>query len=115
LSLRTRDFVAAARLSGAGGFRIARRDPARPGRPVITYAAIQLPSNVITEAALSFLGVGVRPPTSSWGQMLSTATHVVPQRLDVRADPRVHGVPHRVVVHVMGEESGWRSIRAPPG
>jgi peptide/nickel transport system permease protein len=75
LSLRTRDFVAAARLSGAGGLRIARRE-ILPGlaAPVITYAALLLPSNVITEAALSFLGVGVRPPTSSWGQMLSTAT-----------------------------------------
>ncbi|GAA3440005.1 ABC transporter permease [Kutzneria kofuensis] len=75
LSLRTRDFVAAARLSGAGGFRIARRE-ILPGlaAPVITYAALLLPTNVITEAALSFLGVGVRPPTSSWGQMLSTAT-----------------------------------------
>jgi peptide/nickel transport system permease protein len=75
LSLRTRDFVAAARLSGASGLRIARRE-ILPGlaAPVITYAAIQLPSNVITEAALSFLGVGVRPPTSSWGQMLSSAT-----------------------------------------
>ncbi|HTI19916.1 MAG TPA: ABC transporter permease [Kutzneria sp.] len=75
LSLRTRDFVAAARLSGAGGLRIARRE-ILPGlaAPVITYAALLLPTNVITEAALSFLGVGVRPPTSSWGQMLSTAT-----------------------------------------
>ena len=75
LSLRTRDFVAAARLSGASGFRIARRE-ILPGlaAPVITYAALLLPTNVITEAALSFLGVGVRPPTSSWGQMLSTAT-----------------------------------------
>lgn len=75
LSLRTRDFVAAARLSGASGLRIARRE-ILPGlaAPVITYAALLVPTNVITEAALSFLGVGVRPPTSSWGQMLSTAT-----------------------------------------
>jgi peptide/nickel transport system permease protein len=42
--------------------------------PLVTYAALLLPSNMISEAGLSFLGVGVRPPASSWGQMLSTAT-----------------------------------------
>lgn len=75
LSLRTRDFVAAATLSGSSRWRIARRE-ILPGlaAPVITYGALLLPSNVVTEAALSFLGVGVRPPTPSWGQMLSTAT-----------------------------------------
>ncbi|GIM96189.1 ABC transporter permease [Paractinoplanes toevensis] len=75
LTLRTRDYVAAARLSGAGWFRIARRE-ILPGltAPVLTYAALLLPTNMVVEAGLSFLGVGVRPPTPSWGQMLSTAT-----------------------------------------
>jgi peptide/nickel transport system permease protein len=75
LSLRTRDYVAAARVSGAGGLRVAWRE-ILPGltAPVLTYAALLLPANMITEAGLSFLGVGVRPPTPSWGQMLSTAT-----------------------------------------
>ncbi|MCW7991837.1 hypothetical protein XF35_43340, partial [Streptomyces platensis subsp. clarensis] len=41
--------------------------------PVITYAAILVPTNIVVEASLSFLGVGVTPPTPSWGQMLSTA------------------------------------------
>ena len=88
LSLRTRDYVAAARLSGAGWFRIARREIA-PGlaAPVLTYAALLLPTNMIAEAGLSFLGVGVRPPTPSWGQMLSTATTWF------RADPMYVAVP----------------------
>jgi peptide/nickel transport system permease protein len=75
LTLRTRDYVAAARLSGAGWFRVARRE-ILPGltAPVLTYAALLLPTNMVVEAGLSFLGVGVRPPTPSWGQMLSTAT-----------------------------------------
>ncbi|GAA1932593.1 ABC transporter permease [Kitasatospora viridis] len=75
LTLRELDHVAAARLGGARGWRIARREilPAL-GAPVITYAALLLPSNVTAEAGLSFLGVGVRPPTASWGQMLSSAT-----------------------------------------
>lgn len=75
LTLKELDYVAAARLGGSGTWRIARREllPSLAA-PVITYAALQLPSNVVSEAGLSFLGVGVRPPTSSWGQMLSSAT-----------------------------------------
>ena len=75
LSLKTRDYVAAARLSGATRARIALRE-ILPGvsAPLVTYAALLLPSNMISEAGLSFLGVGVRPPASSWGQMLSSAT-----------------------------------------
>lgn len=75
LSLRTRDYVAAARLTGAGPVRIARRE-ILPGlaAPVITYAALLLPGNIVAEAGFSFLGIGVRPPTSSWGQLLSSAT-----------------------------------------
>lgn len=74
ISLKSLDHVAAARLSGWGGVRIARREllPALAA-PVITYAALLVPTNITVEAALSFLGVGVKPPTASWGQMLSSA------------------------------------------
>lgn len=74
LALRDLDFVAAARLSGNSTLRIARREllPSLAA-PVITYAAIQVPANIVAEASLSFLGVGVKPPTPSWGQMLSGA------------------------------------------
>ncbi|MFZ3472717.1 ABC transporter permease [Streptomyces sp. 4.24] len=74
LALRGLDFVDAARLSGSGTWRIARREllPSLAA-PVITLAAINLPGNMVTEASLSFLGVGVKPPTPSWGQMLSSA------------------------------------------
>ena len=75
LSLRTRDYVAAAKLSGAPPLRVARRE-ILPGlvTPILTYAALLVPTNMISEAGLSFLGVGVRPPTPSWGQMLSAGT-----------------------------------------
>jgi peptide/nickel transport system permease protein len=75
LSLKTRDYEAAARLSGAPPLRVARRE-ILPGlvTPVLTYAALLVPSNMISEAGLSFLGVGIRPPTPSWGQMLSQGT-----------------------------------------
>ncbi|MBT2387758.1 ABC transporter permease [Streptomyces sp. ISL-11] len=75
LSLKKLDYVSAARLTGGSSWRVARREllPALAA-PVITYAAILLPSNIVIEASMSFLGVGVKPPTPSWGQMLSTAT-----------------------------------------
>ncbi|WP_020136735.1 ABC transporter permease [Streptomyces sp. 351MFTsu5.1] len=74
LTLKELDYVAAARLSGWGTWRIARRE-LLPGlaAPVITYAALMVPANISIEASLSFLGVGVKPPTASWGQMLSSA------------------------------------------
>ena len=75
LVLREREFVAAARLYGASTWRIARKE-ILPGlaAPVATYTALAIPSNMVAEAGLSFLGLGVQPPTPSWGQMLSTAT-----------------------------------------
>ncbi|MGW5850859.1 ABC transporter permease [Streptomyces sp. NPDC055254] len=74
LALRELDFVAAARLSGWGTLRIARREllPSLAA-PVITLATLKVPTNMVIEASLSFLGVGVKPPTPSWGQMLSSA------------------------------------------
>jgi peptide/nickel transport system permease protein len=74
LSLKTRDYVAAATLGGAGPLRIAVRE-ILPGltTPLLVMAAFKVPTNMTVEAGLSFLGVGVRPPTPSWGQMLSTA------------------------------------------
>ncbi|WP_171167227.1 ABC transporter permease [Streptomyces sp. I05A-00742] len=75
LALKKLDHVSAARLTGSSSWRIARREllPALAA-PVITYAAVLLPGNMILEASMSFLGVGVTPPTPSWGQMLSSAT-----------------------------------------
>lgn len=74
LTLKELDHVAAARLSGWGSWHVARREllPALAA-PVITYAALLVPMNITVEAALSFLGVGVKPPTPSWGQMLTAA------------------------------------------
>ncbi|MFD3656184.1 ABC transporter permease [Streptomyces sp. NPDC058620] len=74
LALKSLDFVSAARLGGRGTWSIARREllPSLAA-PVITYAALMFPANIVVEAALSFLGVGIKPPTPSWGQMLTEA------------------------------------------
>ncbi|WP_031224777.1 ABC transporter permease [Streptomyces roseochromogenus] len=74
LSLREREYVEAARSLGAGQFYILFKE-LLPNlvAPIIVYTTMMIPTNILTEAALSFLGVGVKPPTSSWGQMLSSA------------------------------------------
>ncbi|MFI5802385.1 ABC transporter permease [Streptomyces sp. NPDC051561] len=74
LTLKSLDYVSAARLSGWGTWRIARREllPSLAA-PVLTYTALLLPQNIVVEAALSFLGIGIKPPTPSWGQMLTDA------------------------------------------
>jgi peptide/nickel transport system permease protein len=75
LSLREREFVEAARALGASDLRIMVRE-ILPNlvAPIIVYATLQIPLNILIEASLSFLGVGVRPPTASWGQMIAAAT-----------------------------------------
>jgi peptide/nickel transport system permease protein len=44
--------------------------------PILVYATLIIPTNILNEAALSFLGVGMKPPTPSWGAMLSDAIHI---------------------------------------
>src|SRR5215831_18770112 len=74
LSLREREFVDAARSLGARGPYILSREllPNLVG-PILVYATLLIPTNILFEAALDFLGVGLVPPTPSWGYMLSTA------------------------------------------
>ena len=76
LSLREREFVAAARSLGARGPYILFREllPNMVG-PILVYATLLIPTNILFEAALDFLGVGIIPPTPSWGQMLATAVN----------------------------------------
>jgi peptide/nickel transport system permease protein len=75
LSLREKEFVEAARSLGASNKRIMFKE-ILPNlvAPIIVYASLLIPTNILFEAALSFLGVGVKPPTASWGQMIADAT-----------------------------------------
>ncbi|HEX9480481.1 MAG TPA: ABC transporter permease [Solirubrobacteraceae bacterium] len=77
LSLREREFVEASRALGASNTRIMVRE-ILPNltAPIIVFASLQIPTNILIEAALSFLGVGIRPPTASWGQMIASATPI---------------------------------------
>ncbi|MBN8866980.1 MAG: ABC transporter permease [Solirubrobacterales bacterium] len=79
LSLRERDFVSAARLSGASSFQILGRELLPNLLPVIAVMTVVLaPQMIIAEAALSYLGVGVTPPTPSWGGMIASAAPAFP-------------------------------------
>jgi peptide/nickel transport system permease protein len=74
LSLREREFVDASRSLGAGnGHIIFKQLLPNLFAPLLVYATLIIPTNILQEAALSYLGVGIRPPTASWGQMLSSA------------------------------------------
>jgi peptide/nickel transport system permease protein len=74
LSLREKEFVEAAQSLGASDVRILFRH-ILPNlvAPIIVYATLLVPQNILFEAALSFLGVGVEPPTASWGAMIASA------------------------------------------
>jgi ABC-type dipeptide/oligopeptide/nickel transport system permease subunit len=74
LSLREREFVDAARSMGARTPYVLFRE-LLPNlvAPILVYATLLVPTNILFEAALSFLGVGINPPTPSWGGMLNQA------------------------------------------
>jgi ABC-type dipeptide/oligopeptide/nickel transport system permease subunit len=74
LSLREREFIEAARAVGARSPRILFRE-LLPNlmAPILVYSTLIIPTNILFEAALSFLGVGVQSPTPSWGSLLSDA------------------------------------------
>jgi ABC-type dipeptide/oligopeptide/nickel transport system permease subunit len=74
LSLREKEFVDAARSLGASDFRIIVKElTPNLTAPIVVFATTFLPQAILFEAALSFLGVGVQPPTPSWGQLISDA------------------------------------------
>src|SRR3984893_10582504 len=75
LSVREREFVAAARVCGAAAAAIMRHHIWPIGTaPILGQATGLRGTAIVTEAALSFLGVGVQPPTPSWGAMLRTGS-----------------------------------------
>ena len=73
LTLRDQEFVEAARASGANDFRlIARHIVPNALAPIIVQATLGVASAILVVAALSFIGIGLQPPTPEWGAMLST-------------------------------------------
>jgi peptide/nickel transport system permease protein len=88
LSLREREFVDAARGMGARGpFILFRELLPNLVAPILVYSTLLIPTNILFEAALSFLGVGIAPPQASWGGMLTSAVDVY------QSDPQYMFVP----------------------
>jgi peptide/nickel transport system permease protein len=74
LSLREKEFVEASRSLGASNWRILFKEILpNVTTPLIVYSSLLIPVNILLEASLAFLGVGVKPPTPDLGQMISAA------------------------------------------
>ncbi|MBY8341397.1 ABC transporter permease [Streptomyces spinosirectus] len=84
LALREREFIEAARVSGAPPWRIIRRE-ILPNvvTPILVQGTYMLPNFVTAEAGLSFLGVGIVEPTPDWGQMFSKASTELVMQNDI--------------------------------
>lgn len=78
LSVKARDYVRAATAIGAGPRRIMRRHILpNVASPIVVATTLSVGNIVLIESALSFLGLGIRPPLASWGNMLTGAMNVV--------------------------------------
>ncbi|MDQ3986814.1 MAG: ABC transporter permease [Actinomycetota bacterium] len=77
LTIREKEFIEASRSLGAGNIRIMTRE-VLPNlvAPIIVYATLVIPNNIVFEAALSFLGLGVPDRTPSWGAMLDDGSRL---------------------------------------
>ena len=89
LSIKEKEYIEAARSLGAGPFRIMFLD-ILPNllAPVLVLATLYIPTAVVFEATLSYLGLGIQPPTASWGNILSDAQNFYTGGLVVRHIPR---------------------------
>ncbi len=75
LALREQEYVNAAKIAGGRGFYIIFRHLLPNSlTPIIVALTFGIPTAIFTEAALSFVGVGIRPPQASWGQMVGAAS-----------------------------------------
>ena len=80
LALREREFVEAARAAGAGALPIVwRHILPNAWSPVIVAATLGVAEAIILESSLSFLGMGIQPPTATWGNMLRSAQDQIVQ------------------------------------
>jgi microcin C transport system permease protein len=74
LKLRKREFVEAAKAQGVGTFRVLFRHILPNGLgPLITFSPTEIAANIYTLAILDYLGMGLPPPTPSWGELLQQA------------------------------------------
>jgi peptide/nickel transport system permease protein len=105
LAFSEKDFVVAARVSGAGSARVMRRE-ILPNvvLPMLAYSCVIVALLIVAEGTLSFLGLGIPPPTPSWGTMISAG------RPSLATSPRLVFVPAAVLfvtvlsINVIGDD-----------
>lgn len=109
ISLRQREFVLAARMLGVPPHTIIRRHMIPNLRPVlVTALVLQFANAVLAEAALGFLGLGIQPPTPTWGNMMSEATGYLQSAWWVGVFPGIALSAVLIATHDIGEH------RTPP-
>ncbi|MBM9507748.1 ABC transporter permease [Actinacidiphila acididurans] len=104
LSLREREFVEAARISGASSWRIIRKE-LLPNiwSTILVQSTLMLPVFVTAEAGLSFLGVGILPPTPDWGLMFQTGATFYKSDITFMFFPGIAMVIFVVAFNLLGD------------
>lgn len=104
LSIREKEFIEAARSLGASSFRIMFVDilPNVAGQ-LIVYATLLIPVVILFESGLSFLGIGVPPPTADWGQMISESQGFYQQAWWFVAFPSLALVITTLAFNILGD------------
>ena len=104
LSLREREFVQAARALGMGDLRIiVRHVIPNTMAPVIVSATLGIGLTILTEASLSFLGLGVQPPTPSWGNMVADGRDALTEAWWIATFPGLAIVLTVVAFNLLGD------------
>jgi peptide/nickel transport system permease protein len=104
LSLREREFVQAARALGMGDLRIIMRHVIpNTMAPVIVSATLGIGLTILTEASLSFLGLGVQPPTPSWGNMVADGRDALTEAWWIATFPGLAIVLTVVAFNLLGD------------
>jgi peptide/nickel transport system permease protein len=104
LSLREREFIQAARALGMGDGRIILRHIIpNTLAPVIVSATLGIGQTILTEASLSFLGLGVRPPTPSWGNMIADGRDALTQAWWISTFPGLAIVFTVIAFNLLGD------------
>ena len=104
LSLERRDWVTAARASGQHPFRIFTRHLLPSAlNPLIVDTSLRIGDIILLEAALSFLGLGIRPPTPSWGNMVADGTSALVSAWWVSAFPGLAIALTAVGLNLLGD------------
>ena len=112
LALREEDYVPAAIANGAGdGTIIFRHILPNMTSTLIVQATVTIPAAIVGEAVLSFLGLGVQPPTPSWGTMLQDAQSYLTQAPRLAVYPGLAIVLAALAFNVLGD--GLRDILDP--